>query len=410
MKLTKTYVDRLDPREKQYTVWDSDLKGFCLSVNPAGTKTYYVDYRTADGKRRRMSIGRHGAITADQARKLAIETLGGIVLQKEDPMLERKTKRGSLTVSEFCDQYLEAAQAGLILGRSGKPKKISTLATDKGRIERHIKPLLGGRLVMDIKRSDITKFIHDVTAGKTAFEGRSGALRGKVNVSGGAGTAARTTGLLSGILSYALSLGIIEHNPVHGVKRPADNVRDRRISHDEFAKIGQVLKVADHMVWQAILGIRFLALSGCRLGEVTHLKWSEVDLEGKCLRLGDTKTGASVRPIGNAVIELLQSIERNEASEFVFYGVRDSSKSYGALDTAIERVMKLAGIDGVTAHTFRHSFASVASDMEYSDNTIGVILGHAGSGVTSRYTHRLDSVLIAAADKIAEEVARKMAG
>lgn len=410
MKLSKSSVDRLEPREKQYTVWDSDLKGFCLSVNPAGTKTYYIDYRTGEGRRRRMSIGRHGAITTDQARKLAIETLGGIVLQKEDPLLERRTKRASLTLSEFCDQYLEAAQDGLILGRSGKPKKITTLSTDKGRIEHHIKPLLGRRLVVNIKRADITKFIHDVSAGKTAFEGRSEVLRGKVVVSGGAGTAARTTGLLSGILSYAVSLGIIEHNPAHGVKRPADNVRQRRISHDEFAKIGKILAIADHFVWQAIIGIKFLALTGCRLGEVNKLKWSEVDLGGQCLRLGDTKTGASTRPIGKTAIDLLKSIDRDPNSDLVFCGVRDPSKPYGALDTAIGRIMKIAEIEGVTAHTFRHSFASIASDLEYSDNTIGIIIGHAGGGVTSRYTHRLDSVLIAAADRISEEIAKKMAG
>ncbi|TIL63546.1 MAG: DUF4102 domain-containing protein, partial [Mesorhizobium sp.] len=142
-KLTKAVIDGAELRDKQYTIWCSDLKGFGAYVHPTGRRTYFVDYRSGDGARRRMTIGRHGVITADQARKLAIETMGGIVLQKADPLLERKTRRKSLTVSQLCDQYLKAARKGLILGRSRRPKKASTIAIDTGRVERHIKPLLG---------------------------------------------------------------------------------------------------------------------------------------------------------------------------------------------------------------------------------------------------------------------------
>ncbi len=55
-----------------------------------------------------------------------------------------------------------------------------------------------------------------------------------------------------------------------------------------------------------------------------------------------------------------------------------------------------------------YSFASVAADLGYTDSTIGACLGHAGAGITSRYTHRLASVLVAAANKIAGEVHRHM--
>ena len=407
-KLTKTIVDRAELREKQYTIWDGDLKGFGIFIHPTGTKTYFVDYRAAEGNRRRMTIGRHGSITTEQARKLAIETMGGIVLQREDPLLERRTRRASLTVAELCDNYLIAARNGLIIGRSGKAKKSTTLETDAGRIERHIKPLLGRKLVVDLKRSDIAKFIRDVTAGKTAVKEKSTKLRGVTLVAGGAGTATRTTGLLGGILSYAVSEGIIESNPAHGVSKPAYKKRDRRLNAAEFHSLGEVLLKHDHEPWQAIVGIKLLALTGCRLGEIVKLKWEEVDLEGQALRLGDSKTGASVRPIGKSVVELLKTIQPEQPAGFVLYGVRNPDISYGALDSAVDRLVKSAGLEGVTAHTLRHSFASVAADLNYSDSTIGSIIGHAGSTITSRYTHRLDSVLIAAADKISEEIIKQM--
>lgn len=408
-KLTKTIVDRAELREKQYTIWDGDLKGFGIFIHPTGTKPYFVDYRAAEGNRRRMTIGRHGSITTEQARKLAIETMGGIVLQREDPLLERRTRRASLTVAELCDNYLIAARKGLIIGRSGKAKMSTTLETDAGRIERHIKPLLGKKLVVDLKRSDIAKFIRDVTAGKTAVKEKSTKLRGGVTlVAGGAGTATRTTGLLGGILSYAVSEGILENNPAHGVTKPAYKKRDRRLDAAEFHSLGKVLQAQDHEPWQAIVGMQLLALTGCRLGEIAKLKWEEVDLEGQALRLGDSKTGASVRPIGKPVVERLKTIQPDRPTGFVLYGVRNPEISYGALDSAIDRHVKAAGLEGVTAHTLRHSFASVAADLNYSDSTIASIIGHAGNTITSRYTHRLDSVLVAAADKISQEIKRQM--
>ncbi|MGE0213656.1 MAG: Arm DNA-binding domain-containing protein, partial [Parvibaculaceae bacterium] len=197
-KLTKAIVDAAQLREKQYTIWCSDLRGFGVYVHPTDRRTYFVDYRTADGARRRMTIGKHGVITTEQARKLAIETLGGVVLQKADPLLERKTRRKSLTVAELCDQYMKAARKGLVLGRRRYPKKASTIEFDGGRVERHIKPLLGSKLVIDLTRADIIKFLRDVSVGKTAVRNRSGKNGARVLVTGGVGTAARTTGFLGG--------------------------------------------------------------------------------------------------------------------------------------------------------------------------------------------------------------------
>jgi hypothetical protein len=85
-KLTKKIVDAALPRKKQYSVWCSDLKGFGVYVQPSGSKTYFVDYRV-DTARRRMTIGRHGPMTTEEARALAIQTLGPIALQKADPLL-----------------------------------------------------------------------------------------------------------------------------------------------------------------------------------------------------------------------------------------------------------------------------------------------------------------------------------
>lgn len=403
-KLTKKVVDAAEPREAKYFVWCSDLPGFGVRVFPSGKRVYYADYRTWAGTRRRLSLGAHGKITVDEARKLAIVTLVG-VLRGEDPAEERANRRGSITVGELCDAYLEAASHGLIMGKGGQAKKASTLYVDRGRIDRHIRPLLGSRSVKDLTAPDIQRFVRDVQSGKTAAVVKTG-LRGKAVVEGGPGTAARTVGLLGGILTYAVSEGIIPHNPATGVKRPADQKRKRRLSAEEYVAVGRALRAveADEAErWQAVAGVQLLALTGCRLGEIVKLRWSEVDSAGPCLRLEDTKEGASVRPIGKAVADLLVSLPRVPGSPYVLPAARGQG-AFVSLPDAIDRIMERAGLSGVTAHVLRHSFASTAADLGYSDSTIGAMIGHAGHGVTSRYIHHLDAVLLAAADEVADNI------
>jgi integrase len=359
-----------------------------------------------------MTIGAHGVLTTEQARKLAIETMGGVVLQKADPLLERKTRRASLTVAELCDQYMKAAEKGLILGRrKNRPKKPSTIEIDRGRISRHIKPLLGNRLVIDLTRADVTKFVRDVAAGKTARRDRSGKNGARVHVMGGLGTAARTTGFLGGILTYAVDEGIIPSNPAQGVKLPADGVRTRRLVAGEYRALGKALSgdAAEYDTPQAVTGAWLLALTGCRLGEIESLRWSEVDEDSQCFRLEDSKSGPSVRPIGMEAFDVLRTALRVPGNPYVLPAPRKSGH-YNGLSGAWARFMKRAELEGVTPHTMRHSYASVAGDLGFAESTIAALLGHTAGTVTSRYVHRLDTVLVAAANKVSGEVYRQMTG
>lgn len=133
-------------------------------------------------------------------------------------------------------------------------------------------------------------------------------------------------------------------------------------------------------------------------------------MDGQVLVFGDTKTGKSVRPLGSPAQSILAGLQRAKGLPYVLRGVRNPEQPYGSLDTALERITAAAGLEGVTAHVLRHSFASVAADLDYSDGTIGTMLGHKGHTVTSRYTHRLDAVLIAAATKVSGEIERMMTG
>ena len=409
-KLTKLMVDAAVPRDRQITLWCSELKGFGVFIQPSGTRTYFVDYRNAQNARRRMTIGRHGAITAEQARKIAIATLGEIV-RGQDPAKERASRRRSMTVRELCDQYLAATQKGLILGKGNRPKKASTLYTDRGRILRHILPLMGSKRVIELTKADVNHFLRDVAGGKTAKIEKTKKLRGKSIVRGGSGAGSRTTGLLGGILSYAVSEGIIDVNPVDGIKKPADKRRRRRLTPEEYTQLGRALleRAEAGETRQVIDGIWLLALSGCRLGEIVNLRWSEIDRGGGALRLVDSKEGASVRPAGQRLLDYVTTIDRIEDCPSVLKPAR-AGDVFGGLPRGWRRVAQCAGFSDVTPHTLRHSFASVAGDLGYAEPTIAALLGHAAGTVTSRYVHHLDEVLIAAADRVAQAIFDMMTG
>jgi hypothetical protein len=271
VKITKRVVEAAEVGERDYLIWDDELPGFGLRVFSSGKRSYVIQYRTR-GRSRRYTIGLHGAWAPETARREAKVQLGRVA-GGDDPVEDRQLDHKAITVKELCTRYLADLQAGLILGKGGRPKKASTIITDTGRIERHIIPLIGTRRVKDLTKADINKVLKDIMAGKTRVSVKTKKLRGKAIVRGGAGTATRTVGLLGGILTYAVEAGIIESNPAHGIRKPKDNVRKRRLSEAEYRIIGQMLRdgAKQEKYTTAVDIIRQLALTGCRRSEMIGL-------------------------------------------------------------------------------------------------------------------------------------------
>ncbi len=402
-KLTKTVVDKSEPRERQYTVWCSELKGLGVFVLPSGTRTYFVDYRNANNVRRRMKLGRHGQITAEQGRTLAIQALAEVA-KGNDPLEDRNSARKAISIKELCDLYIAELEAGRILGKGGRPKKASTKITDLGRINRHIIPLLGKKQVTHVTKADVTAMMKDIMAGKTRLSEKTKKLRGRSVVRGGIGAASRTVGLLGGIFTYARDeLGIIEANPAHGVRKPKDAVRTRRLNEDEYRTLGRILNEAaeDDRYTRTVEIIRQIAMSGCRRSEIIKLRKTELDTVGSCFRFEDTKEGQSVRPMGLPVLEYFDERDMSSDSPYVFPGERNPDGPFGSFPRHWEKIFAGTELADLTAHVLRHSFASIANDLGFTEITIAALLGHATGSITSRYVHTLDVALVMAADTVA---------
>jgi integrase len=405
--LTLKSLGGLPPNKIAWDEGKGSVPGFGARRRTGQTIAYVLKYRTLDGRQRWHTIGRHGAPwTPDMARSEARRILGEVT-KGGDPATQKQDGRKAETVAALCDAYLEAAEAGRILTRRKGAKKASTLATDKGRIERHIKPLLGNLKVSAVTSFDIERFRDGVTDGATQARIKTG-RHGLARVTGGRGTATRTMGLLGAIFSFAVRRGLRGDNPVRGVERHADGQRTRRLSEAEYSTLGEALRAMPETAWPiAVAATRFLALTGWRRGEMLALKWSEVDLVTRTARLQDTKTGASLRPLSHGACAVLRDLPR--FGELVFPASVGAEKPMSGFHKIWLRVAAKAALAAdVTPHVLRHSFASVAADLGFSELTIAALIGHKKASVTSKYAHHADAVLLQAADAVSDRVAEYM--
>ncbi len=389
-------------------LWDTAVPGFHARRQKGEAVSYVLFYRTPEGRQRWHTIGRHGAPwTPETAREEARRLLGEKV-KGTDPAAEKQARRKAVTVAELCDRYLADAAAGRVLSRSRKPKKASTLELDRGRVEGHIKPLLGALPAAAVTLRDIEAFMHAVAEGRTVNR-RKTKPRGLSLVRGGQMAASRAVGLLGGIFTYALRAGLRADNPAHGIARFADRKRERRLSDNEYAALGTALRRAEAAgIWPAaIAAVRFLALTGWRSGEALGLRWADIDLARRTARLADTKTGASLRPLADGACDVLRALPR-VGEGLVFPPTRGEGRMSG-FRKIWTRIAKLGELPGdVSPHVLRHSLASTAADLGYSEPTIAALVGHKGHSVTSRYVHSADAVLLAVADAVARRIAELM--
>jgi len=145
--------------------------------------------------------------------------------------------------------------------------------------------------------------------------------------------------------------------------------------------------------------IRAIACTGCRLGEIVTLKWANIDAENICIRLGDSKEGASTRPIGLPVADFFDGLRPHKQGIYVFPGTQSGKPLIGFPKYWIA-ILKDTELSGITPHVLRHSFASIANDLGFTEVTIAALLGHSRGTITSRYIHTVDTALIMAADTV----------
>lgn len=421
-KITKRSVEAIEPSLRDTFLWDTEIPGFGCKVTPKGARIYILQYSQL-GRDHRVTIGRHGVeFTAEQAKNEA-RRLRGAIASGENPALSRSHERSIPTVAELGTRYLE---------EYARPhKKPSAFAQDTRNLQNHIIPLIGAQRASEVERQDIARVMRDVAAGKTAKDEKT-KLQGRRIVRGGEIVANRVHALLSKMFQLAedWNFRLPGSNPCRGAKRFTEHKVERYLSVEEFARLGRALNdarrgqlVVDRKAKApekrkrggqkkvgprfenpyAVAAIELLLLTGCRLGEVLNLRWSDIDFERRFLLLPDSKTGAKTVYLSEAALRVVRDIRGRSESPYLFPGKR-ASEPLRSIRVPWEHVCKAARLDNLRLHDLRHSFASVGAASGLSLPMIGALLGHSQPNTTARYAHLAASPLHQAVDAIGEKI------
>ena len=376
-KISNRTVARLSVEGRDAVFWDRDLPGFGVRVYPTGTKVYVVQSRVR-GRSRRITVGRHGALSADEARRRAAR----IIAHLKGWEVPVEAASAAVTVAEMAERYLEEH----VTVRC-KPR---TQVLYRAVVHRHLVPALGETRVAAVTREQVSALHYRLR--ETPY------------------AANRVVEVLARILDMAREHGLRERgagNPCRSVEKYRERSHERFLSEEEFRRLGRVLEKvaagAGGASRAAVAAIRLLMLTGCRRSEILSLRWEYVDLAAGELRLPDSKTGARLVPLSPAAAEVLSGIPREPGNPWVIPG-RNPGAPLKNLQYPWEIVRARAGLEDVRIHDLRHSFASRALALGESLPIIGELLGHRRVRTTARYAHLARESVKASATRIADSI------
>ena len=358
--LSNRVVDGLRAGDREFIYWDRDVPGFGVRVYPNGAKTYLVQGRGPEGSKR-VTIGRHGTISADEARRRGKALLARIKAGEEPG--SGSGGEGGPTVAELAERYLrEHAEVRC---------KPLTVKGYRQVIGKHILPTLGKMPISTLGREHVAELHYRLRKTPVAANDAVAALSRMVN-------RAEAWGLLPA-----------GSNPCRFVTRYRTRRPERFLTEDEFRRLGEALdelEAEDRLPVHAAAAIRLLMLTGCRSGEIMGLRWEDVMLEANEVLLRDSKTGPRVVPLSPAAARVLESTPRTAGNPWVIAG-REPDERLTHIAYYWYRVRERAGLDDVRLHDLRHSFASRALALGEDLTMIGKLLGHKKIQTTARYAH-----------------------
>ena len=373
MRLTDAAVERLRPREREFTVWDDRTPGLGVRVRPGGGKSY-VWLQRSGGRSKRISLGPVSLRTVAEARQDCL-----MRQVAHEPDKESKPRRRAPLFREFVEGEWKDAHFARY--------KPSTKKGHSSLLARQLLPEFGSIPLDRIAPARVRRWFDAYS--RTA----------PVNANCG-------LDVLRQIMNFAIARGHADANPATGIQPNRRPELTRFLSREEIARLHRALDgQARRSNRQQADVIRLLLLTGCRRGEIVRLRWSEV--QGDMLMLADSKTGPRKVPLNSQARRILERQPRGE-SPFVFPSPRNPCRPRHPDLGLWYRVRKKAGIEDVRLHDLRHTVASHAVMNGVPVPVVSRLLGHSNVRMTLRYAHLGDREIEAAAERVGQAIARRM--
>ena len=431
ISLTKRVVDDLvfNPVKVADNIkWDGTLPGFGCRVFESGAKSFILQYRDAHGSKRRITLGKYGPVTPDQAKKRVLKMLGA-VSGGADPLAAKRAKRNVTTVEEAGAFYIEYMKAGWDEDPP-RPRKKSW-RDDERRLKAKVYPAFKSLPLTSLKRADV-KALHKKIGKHAPYE------------------ANRVMALLGKLWSVAEEEEMTDGapNPAHGIEKFHEKSRDRWITHEEMPFFLTALQQESEVFVQPFFLL--MLLLGTRKQELLAAKWSHVDFMRREIRIPQNKADRPhVLPLSDEAVALFNQLPRKHGSPFIFPSavkrtvmpMKDMRSQWNRMcDTtarelwtmknpdraaalrkaaakgdralADERYAKLVMTEmatdeplfDVTVHDLRRTCGSWLATAGVSLITIGKILNHAEKSVTDVYARLAEQSLRTALDAHAKAI------
>ena len=385
LRLTDRSVEDLSVNGKDVIFWDRALLGFGVRVYPSGARVYVVQTR-AGGRSRRVTLGRHGEISAAQARRRAALVIARIKAG-EDPVPARaavdRNFGPTVTVADLAQRYLDRYVAVHC--------RPSTLESYRSALEKWVVPAIGDLPVTAVGREELA-----------ALHERLRDMPYRAN---------QVVHILSRMFALAESWGLREAgtHPLKEIRRYEERARDRRLSEEEYRRLGRVLDELEAVaatkgggsVLASVVGaLRLLALTGFRRNEVLTLRWTDVNRRAGVFRIRNGGTAARAVPLTYAADCVLAGLRRIRGNPWVLPGAR-RGRRLSNLNEQWLRVRDRAGLDDVRLQDLRHSYVARALELGASPPLVGRLLGRA----SVRDDRLSPEAVHAAASRVADSIA-----
>ncbi len=361
VRLTKRYLETLKP-SKDTDIWDENFprgSSFGVRVTRNGSKSFVFRYRTPDGRRPKVNLGRFPLVSLADARNQA-KDLAARVSKGEDPAGERRQRLQAPTFAELAEDFLNSPR----LARRSERTRY-----EYGRMLRYdLLPAFGRMKAADVRKRHIVSLLD------------------KVLMRGSEVMACRVRALVSVIFNFALEREIVEVNPVSGVRKPApERTRDRYLNEDEIRTLWQALET-EKLVIQGLY--RFLLTTAQRIGETCMAEWTHIQGDTWSIPAENTKPGrAHTVPLSPQALAILEPL-RDLGSPYVFPSPssRGKGRPVAWFSKATARLQAKCGFE-FRPHDLRRTAATMLAELGTAEETLRKLLNHksGSTGVTAIY-------------------------